>query len=169
MTPTIDDWRSTEFQFLSNFSEHRVKIFDIKFKTNEHFFQWCKTLIQREKDRILAANTSGQAKRLGQSPEKGGIVTLRDDWDLVKDWFMFLGLTKKYEQHPHLLKLLVTTYPHLLVEGNSWHDNYWGDCCYNSTWTDTCEKCSDKKGLNRLGYMHMRIREMHIKIELKEN
>ena len=150
MEKVLNDWRAEELQFLSNFSEFIVVIHGLEFKTKAHFFQWCKTLVPEEQDRIWNAATSGQAKRLGQSPGRGGIATLRAHWDERKDAFMVIGLLHKYLQHPHLTTDLVNTHPAKLIEGNWWHDNYWGDC-----W---CDKCANKVGLNKLGVMHMDIR-----------
>ena len=37
-----------------------------------------------------------------------------------------------------------------LIEGNHWHDNFWGIC--------TCDKCWDKRQENQLGKLLMKIR-----------
>ena len=39
-----------------------------------------------------------------------------------------------------------------IVEGNYWHDNYWGNC--------TCDKCKNIEGQNKLGKILMKIRMM---------
>jgi hypothetical protein len=52
---------------------------------------------------------------------------------------------------PELREWLVATYPIPLVEGNYWHDNYWGDC--------SCNKCQATPGINKLGKMLMDLRE----------
>ena len=46
---------------------------------------------------------------------------------------------------------LLATGDELLVEGNYWHDNYFGFCY--------CEKCSQLPKHNQLGKILMRIRE----------
>ena len=38
-----------------------------------------------------------------------------------------------------------------LIEGNTWSDNFWGDC--------HCPKCRGIKGENNLGKLLMKIRE----------
>ena len=43
----------------------------------------------------------------------------------------------------HLKERLLKTGKEELVEGNTWHDNYWGNC--------TCEKCKNIAGQNKLG------------------
>ena len=52
---------------------------------------------------------------------------------------------------PTLREKLLATDNEELVEGNTWHDNTWGEC--------SCERCKDIKGQNRLGKMLMQIRE----------
>ena len=93
--PEIDRWDLPDLEFLSNFSGHPITINDIVFKTVEHFFQWCKTVIPEEQRRIIEAATPAQAKRLGQSPKRGGIATLIPDWGKRKDNFMLIGLLNK--------------------------------------------------------------------------
>ena len=39
----------------------------------------------------------------------------------------------------------------LLIEGNTWHDNYWGDC--------SCNRCKSKSGENMLGILLMELRD----------
>jgi len=55
---------------------------------------------------------------------------------------MLHGLKQKF-QDPTIASKLVYTHPHTLIEGNWWHDNYWGDCF--------CAKCATIKGKNKLG------------------
>jgi predicted NAD-dependent protein-ADP-ribosyltransferase YbiA (DUF1768 family) len=50
-----------------------------------------------------------------------------------------------------LKKILLNTENSILIEGNSWHDNFFGNC--------TCIKCKDIKGENHLGKLLMKIRE----------
>ena len=39
-----------------------------------------------------------------------------------------------------------------LIEGNNWHDNYWGKCY--------CAKCTKIDGQNKLGAILMKLRDM---------
>lgn len=72
-------------------------------------------------------------------------VTLRSDWDLIKDNVMMKALKAKFEQNLHLLELLMSTKNKTLVE-NTRRDKYWGDG-------------GDGTGLNKLGKMLMIIRD----------
>ena len=57
-------------------------------------------------------------------------------------------LRLKFAQ-PYLRDLLIATGEQKLIEGNYWHDNFWGSC--------SCEKCGDK-GENHLGRLLMKLR-----------
>lgn len=137
-----------KYAFLSNFYESPITHDGITYPTNEHFFQAMKTLKIDEKWAIAAADTPGQAKRMGRS------ITLRSDWETIKSYYMELGLRLKF-QNPDLATKLIATGDEELIEGNCWHDNIWGSC--------TCEKCGNK-GENRLGKLLMTIRN-----ELRQN
>jgi ribA/ribD-fused uncharacterized protein len=89
----------------------------------------------------------GEAKRIGRA------VTLRPDWEAVKDRVMWTGLVAKFSQHRDIRQLLVGTGLAILIEGNYWHDNYWGDC--------VCERCSEIPGKNMLGEELMMLREAY--------
>jgi len=86
---------------------------------------------------------AGKAKRLGRT------VKLRPDWEYVKDEIMCKLLRRKFAR-PELGDLLLSTWGKQLIEGNYWHDNYWGVC--------HCDKCLGK-GKNKLGNLLMKIRE----------
>ena len=137
-----------EYAFLSNYYPSKI-VYDIDdghimyAKTVEHAFHAAKTLNIEEEFDILAANTPGQAKRLGRK------CTLRPDWENVKDDVMRTLLRKKFAI-PELRDKLLATGDAKLIEGTTWHDNYWGVC--------SCEKCGGR-GKNRLGELLMEIRE----------
>ena len=136
-----------EYAFLSNFYPSPIVIKDDEdefiAKTVEHYFQFMKTPSMEEGIVILCAETPGQAKRLGRK------CYLRKDWDEVKDDIMLKALREKFE-HPKLRTMLLATGDETLVEGNHWHDNYWGVC--------SCDKCKGI-GKNKLGQLLMKVRE----------
>lgn len=135
-----------EYKFLSNFYESPLVDTDryhLTYPTVEHFFQAMKTENEALRREIANASTPGQAKKLGRR------VPLRKDWEKIKQQVMYVGLTFKFENSDLRQKLLETG-DEELVEGNTWHDNYWGTC--------TCPKCGDK-GKNMLGKLLMELRE----------
>ena len=127
-----------EYAFLSNFYFSPMVIDNVVYTTNEHFFQAMKTLKIDEKWAIAAADTPGQAKRMGRS------ITLRSDWETIKSYYMELGLRLKF-QNPDLAAKLIATGDEELIEGNTWGDRIWG--VYNG------------EGENRLGKLLMKIRD----------
>lgn len=88
-------------------------------------------------------------KKLGRS------VELRPDWDQVKFQVMTRLVMAKFKDHPELAEGLLATRDDLLVEGNTWHDNIWGDCRCNRPDHPECKE----PGLNWLGQILMCVRE----------
>lgn len=132
-----------EFEFLSNFAYSPIQEKGIIYPTVEHYFQAQKTLNPLERQKIAAADTPGQAKRAGRQ------VTLRGDWEEVKEQVMLDALRMKFAQSEMREKLLSTGDVEL-IEGTLWHDNIWGDC--------KCQKCANIVGQNKLGKLLMQVR-----------
>ncbi len=148
----INNFDGEDFFFLSNFSDSPIKVEGIfqeingkTFPSVEHAYQAAKTKDRAEIFKIMQATTSGRAKRAGAA------ATLREDWDSKKVFVMGLLLLSKFEQHPDLLTKLRATAPHELVEGNLWHDNFWGAC--------SCEKCKPIFKQNMHGQLLQAIRD----------
>ena len=87
------------------------------------------------------------AKKAGRN------LKLRSDWEEIKDRVMYDVCRAKFTMNDslRLADRLLATGDEELVEGNTWHDNYWGDC--------HCEKCKDIPGRNQLGKTLMKLRE----------
>jgi ribA/ribD-fused uncharacterized protein len=102
------------------------------FRTAEHAYQVAKCANPSEARSILDAPTPGQAKRLGQH------VVLADNWDQHKKQIMLHVLLAKFTQDVELRLRLTGTAPRMLIEGNHWHDNYWGQCF--------CDRCDPFAG-----------------------
>lgn len=132
-----------KYEFLSNFFPAIVSIDGMRFPTVEHAFQAAKTDRPSEKLAIQQAKTPGQAKRMGRK------VSLIEEWDDVKDSIMLYLLRQKFCSGSSLAEDLVETRNTTLVEGNVWHDTYWGVC--------TCPKCGGR-GANVLGQLLMYVR-----------
>lgn len=113
---------SGRYRFLSNFCPSPFDFRGAVAPTVEHAFQACKTESTVAFEKILAADTPTDAKRLGRA------VYLRRDWDFVKLGIMRELLALKFANRSRLAELLVATADHALVEGNTWGDTFWGVC-----------------------------------------
>lgn len=122
------------YRFLSNFYNAPVTYNGIVFMNNEAAFQ-----AQKDPERALefAKLPANKAKQLGRQ------VTLRADWDNVKDGIMYELNKQKFEQSS-LRKQMLETGDAKLIEGNWWNDRYWGMC--------------KGAGQNKLGEILMQIR-----------
>ncbi len=132
-------------KFLSNFWECSIEIAGMAFPTAEHAYQAQKTHDLAERERIRGLLTPGRAKHAG------GRVVLRPDWIDVKEEIMLSIVKAKFEQNSDLANALLSTDEAEIVEGNLWHDNFWGDC--------SCAKCKNRAGRNALGEILMKVRD----------
>jgi ribA/ribD-fused uncharacterized protein len=132
------------FSFLSNFYEHPFELDGHVYKTAEHAYQSYKTLDEEERDWIRNLPDPKTAKLFGSR------IKIRKDWDEVKDKIMLYIIRSKFSDK-YMSDLLLNTGDEELVEGNYWHDNYWGNC--------TCSKCKDIEGQNKLGKILMKVRD----------
>jgi len=134
-----------QYSFLSNFAYcDNLEIFGDNYKTAEHAFQAMKSINPDERNYIRNCDTSGQAKRAGKK------ITLREDWDEIKVGIMNYIVLAKFTQNNYFKELLLLTGSDILIEGNKWHDNFWGNC--------SCPKCKNIDGLNHLGKILMIVR-----------
>jgi len=135
-----------EFDFLSNFHACRVVHGDLLFKSAESAYQAAKSTDFKE--RILISNMEAkEAKKYGQS------IALRPDWDAVKLGVMRDILFSKFQVNGYLWDKLAATGDAVLIEGNRWHDQFWGDCI--------CPRCKDTPGENHLGRILMELRDTY--------
>ena len=139
----INDFHG-EYFFLSNFADYPCEYGGRTWRTVEHAFQAAK-VDNETADKIFNAQTPGEAKRLGRRGK------MRADWDTARIDVMRDCLRSKFYRDETLKKKLIDTYNEELIEGNTWHDNFWGDC--------SCPKCSNKPGKNMLGKLLMELRD----------
>lgn len=140
----IDDFHG-DYAFLSNFAPAPVSLDGVRYPTVEHAYQAAKTLEPREREKIRSASTPGLARKLGRK------LTKRPDWPDLKVDIMRDLIRQKFEGQPDLKNRLLATGAAELVEGNTWHDNFWGDC--------RCSKCAVLPGQNWLGRILMDLRQ----------
>ena len=114
----IDNFRG-EYDFLSNFYEAPVEYDGLIYGNNEAAFQAQKCCTREEKIPFTQYRP-GQAKRAGRQ------VKLRSDWEKVKVSLMKEIVLAKFTQNLELRNKLLQTGDRVLIEGNGWHDVFWG-------------------------------------------
>jgi ribA/ribD-fused uncharacterized protein len=142
MEKVIDKFAGDEF-FLSNFYISPMIWNGKIYKSVEHAYQASKANNESEHEWIRNMDTPGKAKKNGMK------VHLREDWEEIKLELMLELIRTKF-LNPELSKKLVDTQNYLLVEGNYWHDNFFGNC--------TCLDCKKIEGQNHLGKILMKVR-----------
>lgn len=126
----------------SNFSKHPVVIDGVKWPTSEHYFQAMKFPTEPDRqERIRQASSPTQAKKIAWEPSS----KMRPDWDTYRDEVMLKVIREKFQQHPKLKEILLSTAEEFLVEHTK-NDSYWGDA-------------GDGTGQNKLGKILMHVRE----------
>jgi ribA/ribD-fused uncharacterized protein len=132
----------------SNFSAHPFKLGGKVWPTSEHYFQAQKFAGTEHEEAVRITKTASMAAKLGRSRT----LPLRSDWEVVKDDVMRAALRAKFEQHPKLKSLLLSTGDTELIE-HTRNDSYWADG-------------GDGTGKNRLGILLMELRaELILKTE----
>lgn len=133
----IDSFRG-DFWFLSNMYASVIYIEGDRYESVEHAYQASKTLDPWERRMIRKAASPFDAKALGKG------VKVRENWDDIKVDVMKKLVKKKFE-NPFLQPMLLATDDAIIVENNTWNDQFWGVC--------------KGEGLNMLGKILMEVRE----------
>ena len=132
------------YRFLSNFYKISIRFGKHTYPSAEHLFQFLKTVPGSHwESAVRLARGPGMAKRVGQQCQ------LQTGWDNMRIGMMQVALRLKF-QDKFLANKLRLTGTAELIENNTWHDNFWGDC--------TCKSCRDVCGRNLLGILLMRLR-----------
>lgn len=135
-----------KYAFLGNFHpQPPIPYLDRIWATSEHAYQADKSIDVADWDLIAACETPGQAKRVGQT------INITDDWEKGRKLTSMLNVLRIKFAIPKYEEKLLATGLEVLVEGNWWHDNFFGKC--------TCDACKDKEQLNWLGRLLMQVRE----------
>lgn len=111
---------SGSMRFLSNFFPVDIEWDGLSFMSTEAAYQASKTTDQELRKKFIHLGPS-EAKRLGNE------IELRSDWNEVREAIMRELLEQKFARG-QFSQLLQMTAPRALVEGNHWHDTYWGVC-----------------------------------------
>lgn len=130
----ITEFRDRYYCF-SNFGPGKVTVFGYTFDNGEAAFHSQKNPLRAHE--FVGLDPSA-AKKLGRR------VTLRRDWESIKDNVMKEVVTAKFTQNKDLQRILLETGDKVLEEGNTWGDTYWGKV--------------DGRGINQLGKILMEVR-----------
>jgi hypothetical protein len=142
-----------KYAFLSNFHPCIVSFEGIAYPSSEHAFIAQKILSPICRRVISQILEPGTAKRIGRN------LPIRKDWNDVRVSLMLMILFAKFSDQTIANKLLLTDNEEL-VEGNWWHDNFWGNC--------QCEKCKNITGQNWLGKLLTVVR-FYLKVQKEKN
>jgi ribA/ribD-fused uncharacterized protein len=138
--PAIKFYRTGDpYGEFSNFAAFPVHLKGVVWPTSEHYFQ--------------AQKFAGTPHELRETPSPMIVARmgrdrgrpLRADWDAVKDDIMREVVLAKFQQHPALRELLLSTGDAEIIEHTK-NDRYWGD-------GGNCN------GANMLGRILMEVRE----------
>lgn len=140
----IKFWRvRDEWGEFSNFYIRPIFIDGKMWKSTEHYFQAQKFLSPDLQEHIGNQPKPKDAAHEGRRRD----LPLRADWEEVKDDVMRRALRAKFDQHPDLKFILLSTLKEKIVE-DSPTDPYWG-------WG------ADQKGKNMLGILLMELRDWY--------
>jgi ribA/ribD-fused uncharacterized protein len=98
-------------------------------------------------EKICEVKTPKEAAKIGRDRTN----PLRENWEDIKYKIMMTAVYTKFQQHPKLKQVLLSTGRAKLIE-HTYKDNYWGDG-------------GDGTGTNHLGYILMAVRA---KLELDD-
>ncbi len=125
----------------SNFSKHGFVIDGKYWSTSEHYFQSQKFSGTKFEDEIRLSSSPMDAAKLGRDKSK----PLRKDREKVKIDVMRKALFHKFNSHPDIKSILLSTENEIIIE-NTTDDYFWG-CVKNGT------------GKNMLGKLLMQLRK----------
>lgn len=139
---TLDFYREEDpYGEFSNFSGFPVFVDGEWWSTSEHYYQAQKYETEGLRNWVQFARGPMEAANRGRDPK----IPKRKDWDQVKNSFMEKVLFDKYQRHPELKELLLSTGESHIYEHTT-NDCYWGDC-------------GDRTGKNHLGLLLMKVRK----------
>lgn len=113
--------KNEPFGEFSNFADFGFYLNNQFYQTVEHFYQAAKFSDPAHQQKILSARTPKEAAELGKSRQH----SLINNWDQIRNHLMFQAVKKKFDHHPELKILLLSTGQQLIIE-NSPYDHYWG-------------------------------------------
>lgn len=131
-----------ENRFLSNFYQSDIEIDGIIYPNAEVAFQAQKYKNDEDKREFAKIKNPVIAKRKGRT-----IQINVDEWNKIRLDVMKRICLEKFKQNEEIKQKLLDTKDAILIEGNNWHDTFWG--IDNKT----------GEGLNHLGKILMEVRD----------
>jgi len=141
MVNKIDIFEGAYF-FLSNYYEVSVYFDGVTYPSSEHAYQAAKSL-----DSTVRLSFIEECQTPDQAKKKGRQIEARSDWEDVKVEVMTTIFRNKFMSNVYLSQKLLETGNTTLMEGNTWHDGFWGVDIITG------------QGLNYLGKVLMVIRD----------
>lgn len=130
------------FGEFGNFYSAPIELDGHTWPTSEHYFQAQKYVSDKTHyENVLRLATPREAFDYVRTYKS----SVRPDWQEVKDDVMYKACLAKFQQHPKLKALLLSTGDRVLVEHTE-KDSYWGDG-------------GDGSGRNQLGITLMKVRD----------
>lgn len=135
-----------EYRFLSNSYNSPVTYKGLTFPNVEAAFRAQKCTDEEDKLKYTKADNPDFTDLMSKKTDSN------TDIEPKNSHLMYEILLAKFS-NPELQQKLLSTGYDKLINGNTYHDNYWGNC--------TCKKCRDTEGSNRLGSNLMLVRNYY--------
>ena len=132
--------RSEADNLLGTHAPYGFELEDKHWPTVEHYFQGMKFTDDAQQEKVRAASTPEQARKLGRKRHK----SFRKDWNQVKETIMTRAVYIRARTHSELADALLETGDQIIME-NSNYDYFWG-----------CGR--DRRGENVYGRVLMNVR-----------
>lgn len=147
----IDSFRG-KYSFLSNMYPCTVAYHDLAYPSAENAYVAAKCRLRDDRINVQTMRPS-EAKQFGKTVlrSQGFSRILAMEEVLHNKFGVGLSLAEMSMAHANLQVKLLETGREILIEGNTWHDNFWGNC--------KCSRCVCTPGANVLGSLLMMVRE----------
>lgn len=132
--------RSDTESLLGSWAPYAFRLEGQEWPTVEHYFQALKFREAEYQERIRAAKSPKEARKLGRSKRQ----PLREDWKKVREVVLTRAIYTRARTYNQLAAALLETGDKTLVENNA-YDYFWG-----------CGR--DRRGENRYGKVLMKVR-----------
>lgn len=170
--PEVIDSFKGAYHWLSNFAPCTFTHQGLTYKSVEHLYQAHKVTPeaiikiphptnQNSKIQVNAREYLATCGNPKKAVHKYKIKPPKTWFEGLREEVMHTGLEYKFIANNEYKQLLLSTGEALLIEGNIWHDNYWGNCtCLTNPEATFKKETCKNPGKNMLGKMIMEIRSL---------